>query len=176
LESDENVRIRLTDSEVQADLAALAVSAANADLIYNKQIAICGMPSGTTKANLLTAATAIATGGLAAASRTMLVAPGVYDATGVLRGGSFAAAAVAAEVAKNSDPTNDLDLWDVPFLSAIEKDGSGMPVFRRRVLAGVAKNISRICFRARLSAPAVPRGRGSGDDSPADALSDQHEL
>lgn len=140
LESDERIRIRLTDSELQADFAALAVSCANANLIYNKHIAFVGMPSGTSKTNVIAAATAISAGGQDPASRTVLVAPGVYDGTGVLRGGSFAAACVAAEVAKNSDPGNDLDLWDIPMLTAIELDGSGLPVFRRQVLAGVPKD------------------------------------
>src|SRR5215471_13627965 len=103
-ESDETIRIRLTDSEVQADLAA----------------------------------TAIAAGTQIPASRTCLVGPGVYDSTGVLKGGSFAAAYVAAEVAKNADPSNDLDLWDLPLLLGIELDGFGLPVFRRKVVSGVA--------------------------------------
>jgi hypothetical protein len=138
LESDENIRIRLTDSELQADLASLAVSCANADTLFNKQICFVGLPAGTTKANLIAGATAIAAGTLPAASRTVLVGPGVYDDTGVLRGGSFGAAAVAAEVAKNADPGNDLDLWDVPLLTAIERDGFGLPLFRRKVVSGVA--------------------------------------
>jgi hypothetical protein len=140
LESDDQIRIRLTDSEVQADLVALAQSASNANLIYNKQIAFVGMPASTTKDNLIAAATAIAGAGLDPASRTCLVGPGVYDETGTIQGGAFAAACVAAEVAKNSDPGNDLDLWNIPLLSAIEKDGSGLSVFRRRVEAGVPKN------------------------------------
>src|SRR5215831_807577 len=56
LESDTTIRVRLTDSEVQAELAALSVSCANASLIDNKQICFVGMPTGTTKANLITAA------------------------------------------------------------------------------------------------------------------------
>ena len=137
MESDSNIRIRLTDSEVQADLSALAVSVKNANLLYKKQIAIVGMPSGTSKAALITAATAIATDP-DGATRTMLVAPGVYDASGTLRGGSFAAAAVAAEIAKNADPSNDLDLWTIPLLTGIELDSAGLPVFRRKVVAGAA--------------------------------------
>lgn len=138
MESDENIRIRLTDSEVQSDLVALATSAANANLLYNKQVAFVGLPSATSKANLITGATAVAAAGADAAQRTALVGPGVYDADGTLRGGSFAAAAVAAEVAKNSDPSNDLDLWAIPLLTGIEKDSSGLPVFRRRVVTGAA--------------------------------------
>jgi hypothetical protein len=138
LEADTVTRLRLTDSETQADHAALAVSVANADLLYNKQIAIVGVASATTKANLLTAATAIAAGGISAATRTALVAPGVYDDTGTLRGGSFAAASVAAEVAKNSDPGMDLDLWPIPLLTGIELGSDGRPVFQRQVVAGTA--------------------------------------
>lgn len=140
VESSEDVRIRLTDSEVQADIVALAVSCANASMIDNKQVAFVGMPLTTTKAALITAATAIAAGGEIPGSRTVLVGPGVYDETGTLRGGAFAAACVAAEVAKNSDPGNDLDLWDVPLLTGIELDAFGLPVFRRKVVTGVPMN------------------------------------
>lgn len=138
LESDVNTRIRLTDSEVQADLAGLAVSVANANLLFNKQIAIVGMPTTTTKAALISAATALAAGGTDAASRTCLVAPGTYGATGTLRGGSFTAAAIAAEVAKNSDPGMDLDLWNVPLLTGVELGSDGRPLFNRSVVSGVA--------------------------------------
>src|SRR5580765_4830213 len=75
LESDENIRIRLTDSEVQSDLLALAVSCANADMLYNKQICFVGMPSGTTKASLISAGTALTASGEIPASRTCLVSP-----------------------------------------------------------------------------------------------------
>src|SRR5262245_50813128 len=102
LESDESVRLRLTDSELQADLAALAVSAGNADLVYNKQIAIVGLPSGTGKSGLISGAAAIAASP-AGATRSCLVAPGVFDQNGIFFGGSYAAACVAAEVAKNAE-------------------------------------------------------------------------
>lgn len=138
MESDENIRVRLTDSEVQADLVGLAGSVANANLLYNKQIALVGLPSGTSKANLITGATALAAVGVDAAQRTALVGPGVFDAAGALRGGSIAAASLAAEIAKNSDPSNDLDLWTIPLLTGIEKDANGLPVFRRRVVTGAA--------------------------------------
>jgi hypothetical protein len=140
LESNEAIRIRLTDSVVQADHASLAVSCANADLLYNKQIAFVGLAAGTTKANLLAAATSIAAGGQVPASRVCLVGPGVYDSTGTLQSGSFAAACVAAEVAKNADPGNDLDLWDIPSLLGIELDASALPIFRRQVISGVPKD------------------------------------
>src|SRR4029077_13967754 len=98
-----------------------------ADLLYNKQIAFVGLAAGTTKANLLAAATSIAAGGQVPASRVCLVGPGVYDSTGTLQSGSFAAACVAAEVAKNADPGNDLELWDMPSLLAIDLDASALP-------------------------------------------------
>jgi|SRR5215467_14063134 len=139
-ESDENIRLRLTDSEVQADLTALSVSCANADQLYNKQICLVGLTSGTTKANLLSAATAITSGGEIPASRTCLIGPGVYDQAGALQGGSYAAAAVAAEVSKNADPGNDLDLWDIPLLLGVELDAFGLPVFRRKVVSGTPTN------------------------------------
>lgn len=137
-ESDVNTRIRLTDSIVQAELAALAVSCANANLLFNKQVAIVGMPTGTAKAALITAATTIAAGGVDAATRTCLVGPGVYDFTGTARDGSFGAAAIAAEVAKNDDLGMDLDLWNVPLLTGVELGADGRPVFNRSVVAGVA--------------------------------------
>ena len=140
LESDPTTRLRLTGSEVQTDIVALAVSAANANLIYNKQVAIVGMPSGTNKAALISAAAAIAAGGVNAATRCVLVGPGVLDNTGVLHGGSYLAAVAAAEIAKNSDPGNDLDLWPLPNLTGIEVDATGLPVFRRQVVSGAAVN------------------------------------
>jgi hypothetical protein len=140
MESDPNIRIRLTDSLVQADLAALATSMANAALVNHKQVALVGMASGTTKAALITAATAIAAGGKEAATRSVLVGPGVYDEFGTLQDGGFAAMSVAAEVAKNGNPANDLDLFALPLLTAIEKDSFGMPIFREKVVSGVAVN------------------------------------
>src|SRR5262245_11718504 len=160
LESDQVVRLRFTDSEVQADLAALGVSAKNASLIQNKQIAIVGMPTATTKANLITAATAI-TADPDAGKRTVLVGPGVYDASGTLRGGSFAAACVGAEISKNADPSNDLDLWPVMLASAIELDATGIPVFRQRVAAGVAVNDFEDLLQGGVS-PLMPARTGAG--------------
>jgi hypothetical protein len=139
MESDEMIRIRLTDSVVQADHAALAVSCKNANLLYNKQFAITGAPTGTAKAAYITWATAIAADS-EGAKRASLVAPGVYDEAGTLRAGSFAAAVVASELAKNNNPANDLDLWPLILLSAIEKGADGLPVFRRKVVTGVAVN------------------------------------
>lgn len=144
MESDSMTRLRLTDSEVQADLVGLITSASNADLLYRKQIAIVGLPSGTTKANLITGAVALQAATTPsgapspAATRAVLVGPGVYDQSGTLRGGSIAAAAIAAEISKNSDPTNDLDLWTIPLLTGVEKDSAGLSMLRRKVVAGAA--------------------------------------
>jgi hypothetical protein len=128
------IRIRLTDSTTQADLVALATSAVNAELVGNKQTAIVGMPSGTSKANLIAAATAIGS------KRGVLVGPGVYDNVPTLQSGAFAAAAVAAEVSRNSDPADDLDLLTLPNLTGIEKDSVGNPVFRVKVASGSVVN------------------------------------
>lgn len=133
LESLRRVRIRLTDSVTQADLVALAASCDNANLMSNKQIAIMGMARATSKASLLTAATAINS------SRAVLVAPGVDKGTAQLSG-LYAAAAVAAEVAKNGDPADDLDLAAVFGLTDVERDGVGMPVFRQKVASGLLTN------------------------------------
>lgn len=134
LESDSRVRIRLTDSVTQADLVALADSCENASLINNKQFAVMGMASATSKASLLTAATAIQS------KRGLLVAPGVYDEGGTLISGAYAAAAVAAEVAKNADPSDDLDLVTLPGLLDIEHDSAGTAVFRIKVVSGSPVN------------------------------------
>ena len=134
-EANEDVRIRLTGSMVQSELVAFATSASNANLIYNKQVSIGGMPAATSKAALISAAAAVSP---ADAPRFVLVGPGVYDQNGTLQDGNYAAACVAAEVAKNADPSNDLDLWPIPLLTGIELDSSGRAVFMRRVTAGVA--------------------------------------
>jgi hypothetical protein len=134
LESDPTVRIRLTDSLVQADLVALADSAEFAESIQNKQVAFGGMAAGTTSANLVTAAGAIAS------KRFVLVGPGVYDANGSLLSGAFAAACVAVEVAKNPDLADDLDTLPIAGLTGIEKDANGMPIFRLKVSGGTPVN------------------------------------
>jgi hypothetical protein len=140
LESDPSVRIRLTDSIAQADLVALATSLLNANLINHKQIGFMGMASGTAKAALITAAGAIAASGKEGATRAIFVGPGTYDEFGTLQDGGFAAACVAAEVAKNGDPSNDLDRYMLPLLTAIERDASAMPIFREKVVSGVPVN------------------------------------
>lgn len=134
LESDPNIRIRLTDSVVQADLVALGDSAENAELINHKQVAFGGMTSGTTLAAYQSAATAIAS------KRLVLVGPGILDENGVLKSGVFSAAAVAAEAAKNSDITDDLDTLALEGFTGIEEDANGMPLFRLKVAGGSAVN------------------------------------
>lgn len=134
LESDAEVRIRMTDSETQATLAALADSAENAKLIQNRQFAVMGMAAATSSATLEAAADAIAS------SRGVLVAPACFDSNGVLQSGNFTAASIAAWLAQNPDPTDDGDTAALPGLSAIETDAQGMPLFRQKVVAGVEVN------------------------------------
>ena len=134
LASDTRVRLRLTDSVSQADLVELANSAESAELVQNKQIAIMGMQNGTTLSGYTAAASAIAS------SRGVLVAPGVYDLSGTLRKGTFAAAVVASLLASNSDLSNDLDLTNLPLLTGLEQDVNGNPLFRNKVSAGVKVN------------------------------------
>lgn len=128
------IRIRLTDSEAQTDLVALADSVEAATLINNKQIAFGGMATATSITGLTSAATAIIS------NRFVLVAPAVYDQDGVLQGGSYSAAAVAAEVSKNPDISDDLDLSSIPGFVGVEKESSGMPLFRLRVTGGTRVN------------------------------------
>ena len=134
--SDSAIRIRLTDSVLQSDLVALGTNMNQADAIFNKQFGFVGMAAATTKAALLTAASAILN------KRTVLVGPSVYDESSpaVLRDGGFLAAAIAAEVTKNGDPTNDLDRWTLPLLTGIEKDALGFPLLRVKTVNGVATN------------------------------------
>ena len=154
LESNPNIRIRLTDSTTQADLSALADSCESAELIQNKQFCVVGMPNGTTKANFLAAATAITS------KRGVLVAPSVYDENGTLMSGAYAAAAVAAEGSKNSDPTDDLDMLVIPNLSGIERDSAGQDVFRIKVVGGTATNDFEDLLQGGVS-PLMP-GRPGG--------------
>lgn len=134
LEGRREIRIRLTDNAVQANHVALGTSCDNANLLNNKQFAICGMAAATTKAALLTAAAAMAS------KRSVLVGPGVYDELGVLNSGVYYAAAVAAAVAQNSDPADDLDTFTLPKLTGMEKDALGNDLFRQIVVAGVVQN------------------------------------
>ena len=158
--SDPNIRIRLTDSTTEADLAALSVSCKEADLLNNKQIAVVGMPAGTTKAAMISSADAIAMDAVGA-TRVCFTGPGVYDDTGTLRDGAYLAAALAAEIAKNSDPSNDLDLWQIPLLTGVEKDTFGMASLRRRVVAGAAVNDYEDLLQQGVS-PVMPTRIGGG--------------
>lgn len=155
LSSDPNIRLRLTDSVTQADLVELADSCEEAELVQNKQVAFGGLATATDKAGHSTAAAAIAS------SRFVLIGPGVYDQDAVLKSGSYAAAVVAAEVAKNADLSNDLDLWPLPLLSGIEKNAAGFHVFRYKVSGGAATNDFEDLLQDGVS-PLMPGRIGSG--------------
>lgn len=134
LEDDPTVRIRLTDSSTQADLVALADSCENAEKIENKQFCVVAISSATI-ATVKAAAVAIAS------KRAVQVAPGVYDTDGVLQSGAYAAAFAAAEIAKNADIADSLNLAPIPATSGIEKEAaSGLPVYRLRTNGGTPKN------------------------------------
>lgn len=139
LEAEKAIRIRLTDSTADADIAGLAVSCKNASLLNNKQFCIVGKPTGTAKSVYLTTADTIAADA-DAAKRAVLVAPGVYDQNGVLKSGVFSAASVAARIALNPDFSDDLDTADLARLTGIERDASGNDVFRSIVVGGVVVN------------------------------------
>jgi hypothetical protein len=134
LEENPDVRIRLTDSVSQSDLAALADSCEWAEGIQNKQFCVVGLNTPTTSANLTTAAGAIAS------KRGVIVGPGVFDTNGTLLNGVYAAAFVAAEVAKNADIADDLDTMPIIGTTGIEVDTAGMPLFRQRAGAGTPSN------------------------------------
>jgi hypothetical protein len=153
--SDPTIRLRLTDSIVQSDLVAFGTNLTQADAIFNKQFGIVGMATGTTKALLITAAAAIAN------KRVVLVGPGVYDESSpaVLRDGCFLAAGVAAEVAKNGDPTNDLDRWPLPLLTGIEKDVNNYNLLRVKTVGGVATNDFEDLLQGGVS-PVMPDSAG----------------
>lgn len=139
LEAKREIRIRMTDSVTQADLVGLGTSCDNANKINNKQFAIVGMASGTLKAGLLAASTAMA-GAADLGKRSVLVGPAVYDEFGVLISGLYAAASVAAAVAQNNDPSDDLDTYVLPKLTGIERDALGNDLFRQIVVAGAVQN------------------------------------
>lgn len=134
--SDPTIRLRLSDAETQAEFAALATSLNSADAIFNKQVGIVGMAVGTTKSQLISTAQALQS------KRLVLVGPGIYDegAPSTLRDGIYTAASIAAEVAKNPDPTNDLDRWGLPMVTGIENDSLGFPLLRNKTVGGSAVN------------------------------------
>ena len=135
LEDDPTIRVRLTDSNVQADLVALADSCEQAEGIQNKQFMVGGMAAATTKANLITAAGAIAS------KRGLLVGPGVYDLDGTLQSGPFGAAYAACEIAKNPDIADSMNKMSIPATAGVEKEAAtGLPLFRLRSNAGTPLN------------------------------------
>lgn len=135
LEGLPQVRIRLTDSTDQSVLTALAASCDNAALLYNKQVGFGGLATGGNKA------AAQAAGYATASRRFVLVVPGIYDENGNLMDGSYSAATVAAEVSKNPDITDDLDLEPLVNISGIELDPStNQPLFMEKVVSGVVQN------------------------------------
>lgn len=154
LESSNDVRIRLTDSTTQADLVALGTSCDYAATMNHKQFALGGLATGTSKANMLTAATAIGH------KRFCGVGPGIYDENGILKSGIYAAAAVAAAVSQNPDPSDDLDTMTLPNLTDIEHDANGNPLFKYQVVAGTPVNDFEDLLQGGWS-PLMP-GRGGG--------------
>lgn len=157
MEAKREIRIRLTDSTTQADLVALGASCDNANKLNNKQFSFAGMAAGTTKANLIAAAGAINS------KRVVLVGPAVYDENGTLQSGAYAAASVAARVAINNDPSDDLDTVTLPLTTGIEQDALGNPLFRRIVVGGVVQDDYEDLLQAGVSplAPSEEFG-GSG--------------
>lgn len=149
LEAIPDVRIRMTDDVTQATLVALGTSCDYANLLNNKQFAIAGMASGTTKANLITAAGAINS------KRLVLVGPAIYDENGVLLSGLYAAASVAAMVAQNDDISDDLDTATLPINTDIEHDANGNALFRRIVTSGTVQNDFEDLLQAGVS-PLMP--------------------
>jgi hypothetical protein len=153
LEENVDVRIRLTDSETQADLVALADSCEWAEGIQNKQFAFGGLATPTGLSSLTTAAAAIAS------KRFVLVGPGYYDGDGVLRSGKYAAARVACEVARNPDITDDLDTLALAATTGIERDATSlMPIFRLKAGAGTPTND----FATLLAGGVSPLRQGRG--------------
>lgn len=135
LEENADIRIRLTDSETQADLVALADSCEWAEGIQHKQFCFEGLGGAANKAGAITAAGAVAS------KRAVLVSPGVYDVNGNLLSGRYGAAYAAAEVAKNPDITDSMNLAPIPATAGIEKDAAtGLPVYRLRSGAGTPVN------------------------------------
>lgn len=134
LEANPLVRIRLTDSVLQADHVALGTSCDYAALLQNKQFAIVGMAAATAKATLLTAATAVAS------KKVVLTAPGIVLEDGTTKDANFTAAAIASMVAQNSNPADDLDTATIPKLLSMEKTAAGYDFLRRIVVGGTLTN------------------------------------
>ena len=131
LEDDDTIRLRLTDSTVQADMAALADSCENAESIQNKQFCVLAMGTPSSKSTLSTIASAIAS------KRAVLVGPGIYDLDANLLGGGKLAAVCGAEIAKNPDITDSLNLYEIPATAGLELEAaSGLPLFRLHANSG----------------------------------------
>lgn len=150
LEEDADVRIRLTDSAVQANLVALAESCENAEGIQNKQFCVVGLGTPSSSASAVTASTAIGS------KRAVLITPGTFDSDGALENGVFAAARVAAMVATNPDITDDLDTVLIPGTTGIETATNGMPLYRLHAGGGDPVND----FETLLQAGASPLRQG----------------
>lgn len=134
LEDDSRVRIRLTDSTTQADLVGLADSCENAEQIQHKQFCVCQI-NVSTKATVLTAATAIAS------KRAVLTSGQVYDVNGSLLAGQYCAALVAAMIATNADISDSMNGAEIPATTGIEKEAAtGLPVYRLRTNGGTPLN------------------------------------
>lgn len=134
LESDYLVRIRLTDDTSQATLAGLAASCDNANLLNNKQIAFGGLLAGTQKPQIISANKALNH------KRLVLVSPGIIDLNNATQSGAYSAAVAAADVALNSDISDDLNLDTLVNLTGIELNAQGQPLFLERVISGVVVN------------------------------------
>lgn len=154
-ESMPQPRIRMTDDTTQATLEALAISCENADKVYNKQVGFGGLAAGSTKSTLISVAEAINS------KRFVLVGPGIFDSNNVLRSGNYAAAIVAAEVAKNSDISDDLDLLLLVNSTGIEVGANNQPVFSKRVVSGSVVNDFADLLQAGVS-PLMTDQSGNG--------------
>jgi hypothetical protein len=133
-ETNPAVRIRLTDSVLVADHVALGLSCDNAALLQNKQFSIVGEAAATAKATLLTNATT------KAHKKQVTVAPGIVDENGVTRAANYTAACIAAMVAQNSDPADDLDTVTIPKMLGMEQTAGSQDFLRRTVVAGSLVN------------------------------------
>lgn len=149
LASDADVRLRISDTVLQADMEAHADSCGDALLVSNKQVAFGGLAAGSSKATYEAAAAAINS------SRFVLVGPGITDEDGNAQDGVFGAAAVMAMVANNPDLSDDLDTAQVLGLTGIEMSG-GLPLWTKGVASGVAYND----FEDLLQAGVSPLERG----------------
>jgi hypothetical protein len=134
LEENDTIRIRLTDSMVQADLVGLARSCEWAEGIQRKQFCCVGLASPSTKATAITAAGAILS------KRAVLWSPCVYDTNGVLMTGSSTAALAASVIAQNPDIADSLNNAGINATAGIEKDAATMPLYRLHAGAGTPVN------------------------------------